>query len=151
MKTGHNTQYFESYEASYSTNETRSGKIIQLALRCKLNQSLRNYLATLVNLIHMGVVFVSVSGWLWWPKVSIAWYVGAMIGIGVQWAAFGNHCILTDLEWWLRTNTRWNNGSSDGFIAAWVRRLGFPWPPFADQTVHWFVLLGCVVLGYWRM
>jgi hypothetical protein len=130
--------------------ESRSGKIMQLGARCKLKPIHRNYLASFVNVIHLGIVVVSVSGWVWWPTESIEWYLGAMIAIAVQWAAFGNHCILTDFEWWLRTNTRWHNGSSEGFVAAWIRRLGFKWPPVAEQAVPWVVLLGCVALGYYR-
>lgn len=123
----------------------------QLCARCKLKQTMRNYLASFVNLIHVGVVVLSLTGWSWWPQHALLWYVLFVAGIGLQWAVSGNRCILTDLEWWLKHNTRWVAGETEGFIAAWARRLGVAWPSRADRLVPWLGLGGCLFLGCRRL
>ena len=104
-----------------------------------------------MNLVHTGITLLSLTGWWWWPQHAITWYVVGVAAIGVQWAVSGNRCVLTDLEWWLKYNTSWQPGETEGFIAAWARRVGFEWPPRVNLWVPWVGLVSCLSLGCLRL
>lgn len=104
-----------------------------------------------MNFAHIGVLAASVSGWYWVPLDALGWYIAGMFGIVLQWSIFDNRCVLTDLEWWLRYQRRWEPNQGEGFLIVLANKLGVPWSERANARVPTLAIYVCITLALTRM
>lgn len=145
------------FESRASTNSairatsSRGGSISETETTFKTKALWRQQLADIVNWIHTGFTLVSVSGWFWWPSSSLAYYVALLALILVQWVVLGNRCILTDLEWRLRTGQKWRPGTDEGFIAKLIRKLGINPSREVINKLPWYTVYTCIGVAVTRI
>ena len=145
------------FESRASTNSAiraigSSGRsIAETETTFKAKAVWRRPLADLVNWIHTGFTLVSVSGWIWWPSSMLTYYIALLAIILVQWIVLGNRCILTDLEWRLRTGQKWRPGTDEGFIAKLIRKLGVNPSREVINKLPWYTVYTCMGVAVSRI
>jgi hypothetical protein len=144
------------FESRASTNSairatsSRGRSIAETETTFKTKALWRQQLADIVNWIHTGFTLVSVSGWIWWPSSMLTSYIALLAIILVQWIVLGNRCLLTDLEWRLRTGQKWRPGTDEGFIAKLIRKLGVNPSKQVINKLPWYTVYTCMTLASTR-
>ncbi len=114
----------------------------------------RNLLADIVKYIHILLIIVVLVGPFILQKRQLKYYIYLVLLIFLDWNDFDGQCILTRIEYWLRTN-QWQQsspieGGPEFFRPIVIRLTGKKITTLEADRLNNFLFTLCLLIAFVR-